>query len=177
MGKIKIISGDMRGKTITFDSSKKIRPTLGRIKETLFNWLGNDLRDLKVLDLFGGSGSLGFEANSRGAKVTIVEKDKEIFGKIKRNIEQHKMQKIDVHNTDAINFIRLVKETFDIIFLDPPYEDFQLINEVLIEIKKKINKNGLIYIEHNLTISLEKCWNVYKSGKSNRIMYKLINLL
>ena len=177
MGKIKIISGDMRGKTITFDSSKKIRPTLGRIKETLFNWLGNDLRDLKVLDLFGGSGSLGFEANSRGAKVTIVEKDKEVFGKIKRNIEQHKMQKIDVHNTDANNFIRLVKETFDIIFLDPPYEDFQLINEVLIEIKKKINKNGLIYIEHNFTISLEKCWNVYKSGKSNRIMYKLINLV
>ena len=138
MGKIKIISGDMRGKTITFDSSKKIRPTLGRIKETLFNWLGNDLRDLKVLDLFGGSGSLGFEANSRGAKVTIVEKDKEVFGKIKRNIEQHKMQKIDVHNTDAINFIRLVKETYDIIFIDPPYDDFQLINKILLEIKKKL---------------------------------------
>ena len=177
MGKIKIISGDMRGKTITFDSSKKIRPTLGRIKETLFNWLGNDLRDLKALDLFGGSGSLGFEANSRGAKVTIVEKDKEIFRKIKRNIEQHKMQKIDVHNTDAINFIRLVKETFDIIFLDPPYEDFQLINKALLEIKKKINKNGFIYIEHNSNIGIEKCWNVYKSGKSNRIMYKLINLV
>ena len=177
MGKIKIISGDMRGKTITFDSSKKIRPTLGRIKETLFNWLGNDLRDLKVLDLFGGSGSLGFEANSRGAKVTIVEKDKEVFGKIKRNIERHKMQKIDVYNTDAINFIRLVKETFDIIFLDPPYEDIQLINKVLLEIKKKINKNGFIYIEHNSNIGLEECWNVYKSGKSNRIMYKLINLV
>ena len=79
MGKIKIISGNMRGKIITFDNSKMLRPTLGRIKETLFNWLGNDLRDLKALDLFGGSGSLGFEANSRGASVTIVEKDKEVL--------------------------------------------------------------------------------------------------
>ena len=68
----------MRGKTIIFDSSK-IRPTLGRVKETIFNWLGNDLRDSKALDLFGGSGSLGFEANSRGATVTIVEKDKSVF--------------------------------------------------------------------------------------------------
>ena len=89
MGKIKIISGNMRGKIITFDNSKMLRPTLGRIKETLFNWLGNDLRDLKALDLFGGSGSLGFEANSRGASVTIVEKDKDVFKKIKRNIVQH----------------------------------------------------------------------------------------
>ena len=150
MGKIKIISGDMRGKTITFDSSKKIRPTLGRIKETLFNWLGNDLRDLKVLDLFGGSGSLGFEANSRGAKVTIVEKDKEIFRKIKRNIEQHKMQKIDVHNTDAINFIRLVKETFDIIFLDPPFKE-EKINLLVEKIKenKILKKNGIMIIHRH----------------------------
>ena len=177
MGKIKIISGNMRGKIITFDSSKKLRPTLGRIKETLFNWLGNNLSDLKILDLFGGSGSLGFEANSRGATVTIVEKDKAVYKKIKRNIEQHNMQKIVVHNTDAINFIRLVKETYDIIFLDPPYEDFKLIEIVLFEIKKKTNKNSFIYIEHDYSINLDKCWNVYKSGKSNRIMYKLINLL
>ena len=177
MGKIKIISGNMRGKIITFDSSKKLRPTLGRIKETLFNWLGNNLRDLKVLDLFGGSGSLAFEANSRGATVTIVEKDKAVYKKIKRNIERHNMQKIEVHNSDAINFIRLVKETYDIIFLDPPFEDFKLIESVLIEIKKKTNKNSFIYIEHDYNINLDKCWNVYKSGKSNRIMYKLINLL
>ena len=176
MGKIKIISGNMRGKIITFDSSKKLRPTLGRIKETLFNWLGNDLRDLKALDLFGGSGSLGFEANSRGAIVTIVEKDIEVFRKIKRNIEKHKMQKIEVHNIDAINFIRLAKETYDIIFLDPPFEDFKLIESVLLEIKKN-NKNSFIYIEHDHNINLNECWNVYKSGKSNRIMYKLINLL
>ena len=177
MGKIKIISGNMRGKIITFDNSKMLRPTLGRIKETLFNWLGNDLRDLKALDLFGGSGSLGFEANSRGASVTIVEKDKDVFKKIKRNIVQHKMQKIEVHNIDAINFIRRVKETYDIIFLDPPYEDSKLIENVLLEIKKKIDKNSFIYIEHNYNINLDESWNVYKSGKSNRIMYKLINLL
>ena len=177
MGKIKIISGNMRGKIIKFDDSKKLRPTLGRIKETLFNWLGNDLRDLKALDLFGGSGSLGFEANSRGATVTIVEKDKAVYKKINRNIEQHKMQKIEVHNTDAIKFISQVKETYDIIFLDPPYEDFKLIGSVLLEIKNKTNKNSFIYIEHNYNINLDECWNVYKSGKSNRIMYKLINLL
>ena len=176
MGKIKIISGKMRGKTIIFDSSKKIRPTLGRVKETIFNWLGNDLRDSKALDLFGGSGSLGFEANSRGATVTIVEKDKSVFRKIKRNIDEHKMQNIEVYNSDAIYFIRLVKETYDIIFLDPPYDDFKLINNILFEIKEKINKNGFVYFEHNHNINLEKSWNVYKSGKSNRIMYKLINL-
>ena len=167
----------MRGKTITFDNSKKIRPTLGRIKETLFNWLGNDLRNLKVLDLFGGSGSLGFEANSRGATVTLVEKDKEVFRKIKSNIKEHKMQNIKVFNSDATYFIRLVKETYDIAFLDPPYDNFKLINDVLLEIKKKINKNGFIYVEHNYNISFDKCWNVYKSGKSNRIMYKLINII
>ena len=54
---------------------------------------------------------------------------------------------------------------------------FKLINKVLLEIKKKINKNGFIYIEHNSNIGLDECWNVYKSGKSNRIMYKLINLV
>ena len=86
------------------------------------------------------------------------------------------MQKIEVHNIDAINFIRLVKETYDIIFLDPPYEDSKLIENVLLEIKK-IDKNSFIYIEHNYNINLDEYWNVYKSGKSNRIMYKLINLL
>lgn len=166
----------MRGKTITFASSKKLRPTLGRIKETLFNWLGNDLQDLKVLDLFGGSGSLGFEANSRGAKVTLVEKDKEFFKKIKRNIEEHEMLNINVYNADATYFIKLVKDTYDIIFLDPPYKNFKLLDNVLFESKKKINKNGIIYVEHDYKICLDKCWNIYKSGKSNRIMYKLINL-
>ena len=82
-----------------------------------------------------------------------------------------------MHNIDAINFIRLVNETYDIIFLDPPYEDTKLIENVLLEIKKKVNKNSFIYIEHDYNINLDESWNVYKSGKSNRIMYKLINLL
>ena len=72
-------------------------------------------------------------------------------------------------------FIRLVKETYDIIFLDPPYDDFKLINNILLEIKKLIKMDlYILSIIHN--INLEKSWNVYKSGKSNRIMYKLINL-
>ena len=94
-GEIRIIGGKWKGKKIYFDLNDDLRPTPDRAKETLFNWLGQDLKKMYCLDLFSGTGALGFEAFSRGAeKVTFVERNKEYLQKIK-NVYLEMSEKAD----------------------------------------------------------------------------------
>ena len=89
-GEIRIIGGKWKGKKIYFDLNDDLRPTPDRAKETLFNWLGQNLSEMNCLDLFSGTGALGLEAISRGAKrVTFVEKNKDYLEKIKKSLLRH----------------------------------------------------------------------------------------
>ena len=116
---LKIIGGKWKGRKVTFTDASGLRPTLTRTRETLFNWLRPYITDSKVLDLFAGSGSLGFEAISQGAiNLTLVELDRSTLQHLKSQTALFDPN-IAVIQGDAIQFLNQTKKTFDIIFLDP----------------------------------------------------------
>lgn len=149
---LRVISGTARGKKLISPKDERVRPTLDRVKENIFNILGN-MRDKKILDLFSGSGALGIEALSRGAKICyFCDLDKESVKLTKQNLKATRLEeKGVVVNDDAINFISKLytkKEKFDYIFLDPPYAD-GLVARVLEQLQKYdiMQNNGILIIE------------------------------
>ena len=132
-------------------TNNNTRPTSDRAKEALFNIVGTDILDCKFLDLFSGSGAIGLEAASRGAKkVILCDNNKEAINIIKKNIEKtHLEDKVELYEDDYKNILdKKIKEPLDIIYLDPPYksDDAIIALEKLIE-KKLITIDSLIIIE------------------------------
>lgn len=170
---MRIISGTAKGTKLHTLEGENTRPTLDRVKESLFNIIQNEIEDSIVLDLFSGSGAIGLEFASRGAKeVYLNDASKEAYEIINQNIEKtHLASKINAYNLDFLNMIQKVKGIkFDIIYLDPPYKsDFviQAINEFLKF--EMILKNTLIIIE---TDEEEKITNNLKSIKNIEIIDK-----
>lgn len=118
----RIISGKWRRRRLRFSGRGGARPTPDRVKETLFNWLGSRVEGAACLDLFAGSGSLGFEAASRGAaSVTMVEIDASLASHLHRERERLGALGIDIVRGDALQWLRQATGRFDIVFLDPPF--------------------------------------------------------
>ena len=159
-GEIRIIGGKWKGKKIYFDLNDDLRPTPDRAKETLFNWLGQDLKKMYCLDLFSGTGALGFEAFSRGAeKVTFVEKNKEYLQKIKKVYpEMSEKADCDFFCAECLEWIQNNNSgtKYDLIFIDPPFNK-NLIHDLLAAILEKelLSKNGQIYFEFEKKLDLE----------------------
>ncbi len=159
-GEIRIIGGKWKGKKIYFDLNDDLRPTPDRAKETLFNWLGQDLNTMYCLDLFSGTGALGFEAFSRGAqKVTFVEKNKEYLQKIKKVfLEMNEKADCDFFCAECLEWIQnnSSETKYDLIFIDPPFNK-NLIHDLLAAILEKelLSKNGQIYFEFEKKLDLE----------------------
>ena len=159
-GEIRIIGGKWKGKKIYFDLSDDLRPTPDRAKETLFNWLGQNLSEMNCLDLFSGTGALGLEAISRGAKrVTFVEKNKDYLQKIKKlHLDMSEKENCDFFCADCLNWVRNFKSEikYDLIFIDPPFNK-NLIDDLLTDILNKnlLSKNGKIYFEFEKKLDLK----------------------
>ena len=159
-GEIRIIGGKWKGKKIYFDLNDDLRPTPDRAKETLFNWLGQDLNKMYCLDLFSGTGALGFEAFSRGAeKVTFVERNKEYLQKIKKVfLEMNEKADCDFFCAECLEWIQnnSSETKYDLIFIDPPFNK-NLIHDLLAAILEKelLSKNGQIYFEFEKKLDLE----------------------
>ena len=159
-GEIRIIGGKWKGKKIYFDLNDDLRPTPDRAKETLFNWLGQDLKKMYCLDLFSGPGALGFEAFSRGAeKVTFVERNKEYLQKIENvYLEMSDRADCDFFCAECLEWIQNNNSgtKYDLIFIDPPFNK-NLIHDLLAAIleKKLLSKNGQIYFEFEKKLDLE----------------------
>ena len=159
-GEIRIIGGKWKGKKIYFNLNDDLRPTPDRAKETLFNWLGQDLNKMYCLDLFSGTGALGFEAFSRGAqKVTFVERNKEYLQKIKKVfLEINEKADCDFFCADCLEWIQnnSSETKYDLIFIDPPFNK-NLIHDLLAAILEKelLSKNGQIYFEFEKKLDLE----------------------
>lgn len=119
---MRIIAGSKRGHKLFEFLGQDIRPTTDRVKESMFNLIQEFVPDAEVLDLFGGSGALTFEAISRGAKCgTIIDIDKNSISVINKNKDALGFTNVKVLNTDSLRFIKETKEKFSVIFLDPPY--------------------------------------------------------
>lgn len=145
---IKVISGKFKGLKLESNKSDSLRPTKDRIKESIFDILQFKIIGKNFIDVFGGTGQVGIEALSRGAKyVTILELSKENTNLIRKNISKLKGENIKVINIDAKIFLQNCKQIFDIAFLDPPYKNIDLLNEISELTSEKMAKNGIIITE------------------------------
>ena len=167
----RIIAGKFRGTKIPFRLNKSLRPTENKTKETLFNWLMNDLDQKLCLDMYAGTGSLGFEAISRGAvRVVFIENDRDRYRAINDIAKKLNVQKsCNIFNANSINFdYKIFEEKFDIIFLDPPFHG-NLIKKSLDIIFEQnlLAEKGLIYIESEMDLDVESLTiNMKKIGES-----------
>lgn len=149
---MRVISGSARGKKLLCVDGVDIRPTLDRVKESIFNIIAFDIPDAHVLDLFSGSGALGIEALSRGAcDCVFVDNSLQSINITQKNIEATRL--IDssiVLNCDSVEYLKNTDKKFDIIFIDPPYES-DLYEKSLVAIKKSgvLSGNGYIVLEYD----------------------------
>src|SRR5688572_12419206 len=122
--RVRVIGGAWRSRVIVFPDQQDLRPTPDRVRETLFNWLGQDLTARTCLDLFAGSGALGFEAASRGARrVVMVENDAVTHRALAASREALAAKTVALKKADALAFLRSDTGVYDVVFLDPPFKD------------------------------------------------------
>lgn len=171
---VRVIGGSCRGRKIRFLSADGLRPTADMVRERLFNWLGQDLTGLKVLDLFAGSGALGLEAASRNARhVVMVEKYKDSSRLLQQNAVELELQdKITVASQDALNYLKSSGEKFDVVFLDPPYtwEDWEILFEVL---EKCLSEKAMVYIEAANMPPIPQWLYLHRKGKSGKSLFEV----
>jgi len=176
---LRIIGGSMRGRKIDFVAAEGLRPTLDRVRETLFNWLMGDIAGANCLDLFAGSGALGYEALSRGAKqVSFVELNPMVSQQIKSNLIQLAISNAQVFQQSAEDFLNNNQQGFDIVFLDPPFAQdlLQPTLEMLCQ-SPHLTKQALIYIEQEAkakAIESNDLWQRLKSKQTSRFNYQLL---
>ena len=171
--RVRIIGGQFRRRLISFPDQQGLRPTPDRVKETLFNWLGQELYGMRCLDLFAGSGSLGFEAASRGAaRVVMVERTKPVLAALEENRKLLGASQVEIVAGDARHFVRGCSETFDLIFLDPPF-DSALLAEVLPDLARILKPSGRIYAECAHWPSLDG-WSILREGRAGLVSYALM---
>jgi len=152
---MRIIGGRSKGRVLASPKGQAIRPTSDRVKESIFNALQDKMAGKVVLDLFAGTGNLGIEALSRGAKkVIFVEKERQALGLIQRNLTQFGLEeRSEILPRDVKRAIGILKqrgECFDLILMDPPYEK-GLIRKTLLELNSQqiYHKDSILVIEHN----------------------------
>lgn len=151
---MRVIAGNFKGKHLTAPKSDLTRPTTDIVKEGIFCKIAFDVQDAVVLDLFSGSGALGIESLSRGAKhCDFVDKSSQGFFLTKKNLQdvfEGKIANFCVFKSDCQNFLIQAKRTYDIIFLDPPYKSglYEKCLDIIFE-KQLLNKNGIIVCEHD----------------------------
>ena len=172
---VKIIGGSWKRKNIFFYDADNLRPTLSRVRETLFNWLGQDLSGKSCLDLFSGSGILGFESLSRNAQsCTLVDNNTPTTSVLIDNKHNLNATNALVVNSTAERFLKDNHEIFDIIFVDPPFASFD-VYPLLIEIKNHLGPKGIIYLEMNEPYSTNE-FKILKNSKAGKVYFYLLTL-
>ncbi len=174
---LRIIGGEWRSRKLEFPTADGLRPTSGMIRETLFNWLQHKVIGANILDMFSGSGALGFEALSRGAaSVTMVEKDRKAAEQLKTNSQLLQTAKAWVINSDALSWAARCGDSFDIAFLDPPFAAD--IAPDCLEVCKSglVKSEGLVYLEISRSQKLQvpEEFEILKSKTSGSVMYQLL---
>lgn len=181
MGEVRIISGLWRGRKLPVLNAEGLRPTTDRVKETLFNWLMNDIAGSRCLDCFAGSGSLGFEALSRQAQaVVFLEKFANAANQLKRNLNTLNTEKGQVVHTDSLQFLAQPNPNapFDIVFVDPPFHN-GFVPRILDLLAKNnwLSTNALIYVEtekNHSPLALPSHWQILKEKTAGQVTSRLI---
>lgn len=174
---MRIVSGKYRGKKLKEFNLDSTRPTLDRVKESIFNLIQFDVLDAIVLDLFAGTGALGIEAISRGAKKTyLVDNNKQAISIIKENLKGIDADFV-VEYKDYLEFLNNTKEKFNIVLLDPPYKSDYGINAINMLIKNNLlSENAIIIFETSEELDFDvkfEGFEVKKKKYGTVAVYKL----
>jgi len=173
-GRVRIVGGLWRSRLIRFVEREGVRPTPDRVRETLFNWLGQTLEGMLCLDLFAGSGALGLEAASRGAqRVVMVERDHAAAAAIRDNLAQFGGGPVELHIADALEFLREDRARYDVIFLDPPFlADYW--PKLWPLLPERMRPDALVYCESARVLDPPQGWEIHKSGRAGQVRFQLL---
>jgi len=173
-GRIRIIGGEYRGRRIAVPDRADLRPTPDRVRETLFNWLGQSLDGRSCLDLFAGSGALGFEAASRGAaRVVMVEQDRSVFATLEKTRSLIAARAVELVLGDAFAYLANSAEKFDVVFLDPPFRQNAL-PRLLEALPARLAPGARVYVEAAAPVGAEENWRELKRARAGQVSYQLL---
>ncbi|MGK0443662.1 MAG: 16S rRNA (guanine966-N2)-methyltransferase [Bermanella sp.] len=180
--RLRIIGGQWRSRLLPFPDVEGLRPTTDRVRETVFNWLQPYLPGAQVLDVFAGSGALGFEALSREAGfVHFLERSQKAAKQLQENAKTLSAQNCNVHMGDSLQILATLPAPFDIIFLDPPFGKGLLPGCLeLIDQHELINAGGWIYIESEQELSdlnIPKHWRLHREKKAGQVKLRLFEAM
>ncbi len=171
---VRIIGGLWRSRILEFPDVAGLRPTPDRVRETLFNWLGRDLTGLACLDLFAGSGALGFEALSRGAaSVVMVEKNAAALAALRENARKLGAGNLTVVRGDALEFARGASSLFDVVFVDPPYR-LGLQAAALALVRGLLVEGARVYAESGAALQPPQGWTILRHARAGKVHFHLL---
>ncbi|MBL8520596.1 MAG: 16S rRNA (guanine(966)-N(2))-methyltransferase RsmD [Betaproteobacteria bacterium] len=178
--RVRIVAGRFRGRWIEFPDLEGLRPTGNRVRETLFNWLGQRMDGQRCLDAFAGSGALGFEAASRGAaNVVLLDTSGIACAALERNRARLDARMCQVERCDALTYLGQAGATFDVILVDPPFAS-GLLPEVLVRAQPRLAPGGRLYcewrepVEEVLARMSQPAWEVVRTGKAGVVHFALL---
>jgi 16S rRNA (guanine966-N2)-methyltransferase len=173
---VRIIGGQWKRSKLPVADRPGLRPTPDRVRETLFNWLGQDLSGWRCLDAFAGSGALGFEAASRGAaEVVLIERDPALVASLQASRLRLKADALRVEGSDAIAWMgRAPGRSFDLVLLDPPFGS-DLAEQALPQAARLVADDGFIYLEvRDALPAAPEGWAVHRQGRAGTVHFHLL---
>lgn len=176
---VRLIGGQWKRSKLPVADRPGLRPTPDRVRETVFNWLGQDLAGWRCLDAFAGSGALGFEAASRGAaRVVLLEQDAALARSLQASRERLQAGNVEVHRADALSWMRrAAPSAFDLVFIDPPF-DAGLFETALSVARPLAAPQGWAYLEADRDWSDDTFvalgWQAHRRGRAGAVRYHLL---
>jgi 16S rRNA (guanine(966)-N(2))-methyltransferase RsmD len=172
--RIRIVGGRHRGRMIPVPDAPGLRPTPDRVRETLFNWLGQDLTGARTLDLYAGTGALTLEALSRGAALAVaVDRNPALVRALVACAKGIGDLPLETHVDEATRFLSRESRRFDVAFLDPPFAD-DTWDELLGAVAPRINAGGFVYAEAGRSLAAPRGWDVVRHARAGDVHYHLL---
>lgn len=175
-GVVRIIGGEWRGTKLAVPDRDGLRPTADRVRETLFNWLQPMLPGARVLDLFAGTGALGLEAVSRGAReAVLIERDPGLADELRRIAARLPGgSKVQVVCADAVAWLKTAPDDFDLVFVDPPFAG-DLWRDALAALDARCADDAWLYVEsaHDSEARPGPDWRLHREGRTREVHYAL----
>ena len=171
---MRIIGGQWRSRIVRFPDAQSLRPTPDRLRETLFNWLGQDLTGKVCLDLFAGSGALGFEAASRGARhVVMVEQNAGVCRALQETQVMLTADQVELHRGDALGFLKADTRRYDVVFLDPPFQ-LGWLPRLLPLLPVRLAPEARVYLEAEAQVAMPEGFEVIRQTRAGQVHGLLI---
>ena len=177
--RVRIIGGQWRRRLLDFPDAAGLRPTGDAVREKLFNWLGQELDGWHCLDLFAGSGALGFEAASRGAaQVVMIESNRAVCQALQANQAALQADNIRIECADGVQWLRRPQSVstaakFDLVLLDPPFS-LGVYSELLATLPALLKSEAYVYVEHDGSLQVPDSWRLWRADRAGRVHFCLL---